>query len=76
VARAAVARAVAAAVSPLDGPGCLGVPATSVHWLQRRCGEGLIPAALARRHQVDVSGRPLEAAGWSASAALPGRTEP
>jgi hypothetical protein len=73
------ARAVAAAVNPLDGPGCLGVPAEScVHWLQAtmRLDEGLIPAALARRHRVDVNGRPLGGGGLvSLSGRLPGRTE-
>jgi hypothetical protein len=69
----------AAAANPLDGPGCLGVPAEAcVHWLQAtmRLDEGLIPAALARRHRVDVNGRPLGGGGLvSLSGRLPGRTE-
>jgi hypothetical protein len=68
-----------AAANPLDGPGCLGVPAEAcVRWLQAtmRLDEGLIPAALARRHRVDVNGRPLGAGGLvSLSGRLPGRTE-
>jgi hypothetical protein len=69
----------AAAANPHDGPGCLGIPAEAcVRWLQAtmRLDEGLIPAALARRHRVDVNGRPLGAGGLvSLSGRLPGRTE-
>jgi hypothetical protein len=69
----------ATAPNPLDGPGCLGVPAEAcVRWLQAtmRLDEGLIPAALARRHRVDVNGRPLGGGGLvSLSGRLPGRTE-
>src|SRR5437764_14978884 len=44
------------------GPGCLGVPAeTCVAWLKAtmRLDEGFISAAMARRRQVDVHGKPL-----------------
>jgi hypothetical protein len=69
----------AAVANPLDGPGCLGVPAEAcVRWLQAtmRLDEGLIPAALARRHRVDVNGRPLGGGGLvSLRGRLPGRAE-
>src|SRR5439155_2082396 len=68
----------AAAPNPLDGPGCLGVPAEAcVRWLQAtmRLDEGLIPAALARRHRVDVNGRRLGQGLVSLTGRLPDRTE-
>ena len=75
----AASAAQTAIANPLAGPGCLGAPAEScVRWLQAtmRLDEGLIPAALARRHRVDVNGRPLGGGGLvSLSGRLPGRTE-
>src|SRR5438094_134419 len=68
----------AAAPNPLDGPGCLGVPAEAcVRWLQAtmRLDEGLIPAALARRHRVDVNGRRLGQGLVNLTGRLPDRTE-
>ena len=67
------------ATNPADGPGCLGVPAeTCVRWLQATMSldEGFIPAAMARRHRVDVNGRPLDGGLISLTGKLPGRLEP
>jgi hypothetical protein len=67
------------ATSPADGPGCLGVPAeTCVRWLQATMSldEGFIPAALARRHRVDVNGRPLDGGLITLTGKVPGRLEP
>src|SRR5689334_17277518 len=68
----------AAAPSPLDGPGCLGAPAEAcVRWLEAtmRLDEGLIPAAMARRHRVDVNGRRLGPGLVNLTGRLPDRTE-
>src|SRR5260370_1653768 len=65
--------------NPADGPGCLGVPAeTCVRWLQATMAldEGFIPAALARRHRVDVNGRPLDGGLITLTGKVPGRLEP
>ena len=63
-----------------QGPGCLGVSVdTSVGWLRstKTQDEGFIAAALARRHRVDVNGRPLGGSGLvSLTGKLPGRLEP
>jgi hypothetical protein len=67
------------AANPADGPGCLGVPAeTCVRWLQATMAldEGFIPAALARRHRVDVNGRPLDGGLITLTGKVPGRLEP
>jgi len=74
----APAYAQTAIANPLAGPGCLGAPAEScVRWLQAtmRLDEGLIAAALARRHRVDVNGRRLGPGLVSLSGRLPDRTE-
>src|SRR3989442_2440792 len=65
--------------NPAEGPGCLGVPAeTCVRWLQATMAldEGFIPAALARRHRVDVNGRPLDGGLITLTGKVPGRLEP
>ena len=62
-----------------EGPGCLGVAAeTCVNWLRSTMNldEGLIAAAMARRHRVDVNGKPLGAGLVSLSGKLPGHLEP
>jgi hypothetical protein len=67
-----------AAPNPLDGPGCLGVPAEAcVRWLQAtmRLHEGLIANALAQRHRVDVNGRRLGQGLVRLTGGLPDRTE-
>jgi hypothetical protein len=62
-----------------QGPGCLGVPTQScVDWLRAtmRLDEGFVAAAMARRHRVDVNGRPLGGSGiMSLSGRLPGQIE-
>jgi hypothetical protein len=68
-----------AAVNPSDGPGCLGVSAeTCVRWLQATMSldEGFIAAAMARRHRVDVNGRPLDGGLVTLTGRVPGRLEP
>src|SRR5437870_7080930 len=68
-----------AAANPADGPGCLGATAeTCIRWLQATMtlDEGFIPAAMARRHRVDVNGRPLDGGLISLSGKLPGWLEP
>jgi hypothetical protein len=65
--------------NPADGPGCLGVTAeVCVRWLRATMAldEGFIPAALARRHRVDVNGRPLDGGLISLTGKVPGRLEP
>lgn len=60
------------------GPGCLGVPVQAcVDWLRAtmELDEGFIAASLARRHRVDVNGRPLGPGIVSLSGRLPGRVE-
>ena len=67
------------AANPADGPGCLGVTAeVCVRWLQAAMAldEGFIPAAMARRHRVDVNGRPLDGGLISLTGKVPGRLEP
>ena len=52
----------AAAVGPGDGPGCVGVTVeVCVGWLRATMtlDENFLAQAMARRHQVDVNGRPL-----------------
>ena len=52
----------AAALGPADGPGCLGVSVGEcVQWLRATMtlDERFLAEALARRHEVDVNGRPL-----------------
>lgn len=52
----------AIAVGPGDGPGCLGVPVVEcVAWLRATMAldENSLAQAMARRHEVDVNGRPL-----------------
>src|SRR5438094_4555022 len=68
-----------AASNPAEGPGCLGVMAEAcVRWLQATMtlDEAFIPAAMARRHRVDVNGRPLDGGLISLTGKLPGRLEP
>ena len=49
-----------------------------MRWLQATMtlDEGFIPAALARRHRVDVNGRPLSAGLITLTGKVPGRLEP
>ena len=64
--------------SVADAPGCLGVPVdTCVRWLGARMSldHGFLPAAMARRHSVDVNGRPLGNDGITVMGRLPGRVE-
>ena len=60
-----------------QGPGCIGVTAeTCIDWLRAtmRLDEGFVAAAMARRHRVDVNGRPLGGSGiMSLSGRLPGQ---
>src|SRR5438270_3796090 len=68
-----------AAANPADGPGCLGVTAEiCVRWLQATMAldEGFIAAAMARRHRVDVNGRPLDGGLITLTGRVPGRLEP
>ena len=68
-----------AAAAPADGPGCLGVTAeVCVRWLQATMAldEGFIAAAMARRHRVDVNGRPLDGGLVTLTGRVPGRLEP
>ncbi len=68
-----------AAANPAEGPGCLGVMAEAcVRWLQATMtlDEGFVPAAMARRHRVDVNGRPLDGGLITLTGKLPGRLEP
>lgn len=61
------------------GPGCLAVKAEAcVDWLKStmQLDEGFLAVAMARRHRVDVNGRPIGGAGiLSLSGRLPGRIE-
>ena len=60
VAGAGLAPAVAA--QPADGPGCIGVTAEEcVRWLRATMtlDEGFLANSMARRHQVDVNGKPI-----------------
>lgn len=75
---AGIVPGVALGASPADGPGCLGVTAeTCVAWLRStmNLNEGLIASAMARRHRVDVNGKPLGGGVLSLSGKLPGRSE-
>ena len=70
--------ALAIAVGPGDGPGCLGVAlAECVGWLRATMtlDEGLLADSLARRNQVDVNGRPLGAGLVVVNGSLPERPE-
>jgi hypothetical protein len=52
----------AIAAQPADGPGCLGVTAEEcVRWLRATMllNENAVADSMARRHQVDVNGKPL-----------------
>lgn len=63
----------------LAGTGCLGIPvAACLNSLRAtmRLDEGLLAAAMARRHRVDVNGRPLAGGGLvTLNARLPGHGE-
>ena len=66
----------ASAVGPADGPGCLGVPVDQcVAWLRAtmQLDESFLADAMARRHQVDVNGRPLGGGLVTVNAKLPDR---
>jgi hypothetical protein len=66
------------AVSPGDGPGCLGVPVMEcVAWLRATMilDENFLSQALTQRHQVDVNGRPLGSGLVIVNGKLPGRQE-
>ncbi|MGC2411748.1 MAG: hypothetical protein WA459_03500 [Stellaceae bacterium] len=68
----------AIAAPPADGPGCLGVTAEEcVRWLRATMtlDESFLAASLARRHQVDVNGRPLGPGLVTIDGKLPGRLE-
>ena len=68
-----------AAVNPADGPGCLGVTSeVCVRWLQATMAldEVFIASAMARRHRVDVNGRPLDGGLITLTGRVPGRLEP
>lgn len=68
----------AIAVGPADGPGCLGVSvAECVRWLRATMvvDESFLAEAMARRHQVDVNGRPLSGGLVTIYARLPERME-
>jgi hypothetical protein len=79
VALAAFVRpAPAVAAGPVDGPGCLGVTAEEcVRWLRATMilDESFLAAAMARRHQTDVNGKPIGGGLVSVNAKLPGRVE-
>lgn len=60
---ASLQTAPAKALGPADGPGCLGVRAEEcVRWLRATMvlDENFLAEAMAKRHQVDVNGRPLK----------------
>jgi hypothetical protein len=68
----------ALALGPADGPGCLGVNvAECVRWLRATMvvDESFLAEAMARRHQVDVNGRPLNDGLVTVYARLPDRME-
>jgi hypothetical protein len=68
----------AVAAGPSDGPGCLGVMAEEcVRWLRATMtlNESFLAAAMARRHQVDVNGKPLGGGLVAVTGRLPGRVE-
>ncbi len=68
----------AIALGPGDGPGCLGVMAGEcVRWLRATMNldENFLAASLARRHQVDVNGRPLGGGLVTINGTLPGRVD-
>lgn len=65
-------------LKPEGGPGCLGVLAEAcVRWLQTTTAldERFIPSSMARRHQVDVNGKPLSSGLIALSGHLPDRLE-
>jgi hypothetical protein len=71
-------QAPALALDPADGPGCLGVPAeTCVRWLRATMvlNESFLVEAMARRHQVDVNGKPLNDGFVTIYARLPNRVD-
>jgi hypothetical protein len=68
----------ALAIGPADGPGCLGVTAEDcVRWLRATMvlDENFVAEAMARRHQVDVNGRPLGSGLVTVNAKLPQRVD-
>jgi hypothetical protein len=68
----------AAAAGPGDGPGCLGVTAEEcVRWLRATMvlDENFVAEAMARRHQVDVNGRPLGGGLVTVNGKLPQRVD-
>ena len=68
----------AIAVGPGDGPGCLGVTVMEcVAWLGATMAldENSLAQALARRHEVDVNGRPLGSGLVILNGRLPERPE-
>src|SRR5215204_971430 len=68
----------AAAAGPADGPGCLGVTAEEcVRWLRATMvlDENFVAEAMARRHQVDVNGRPLGGGLVTVNGKLPQRVD-
>lgn len=68
----------AIAIGPSDGPGCLGVKAEEcVRWLRATMtlDESFVAEAMARRHQVDVNGRPLGGGLVVVNGKLPERPE-
>jgi hypothetical protein len=68
----------AAAIGPADGPGCLGVTAEEcVRWLRATMmlDENFVAEAMARRHQVDVNGRPLGGRLVTVNGKLPHRVD-
>lgn len=69
----------ARAFGAADGPGCLGVTSEQcVAWLRTtmRLDESFLATSMARRHQVDVNGRPLSGGLVTVNAQLPDRVEP
>jgi hypothetical protein len=68
----------AIAVGPADGPGCVGVTVTEcVTWLRATMtlDENFLAQAMARRHEVDVNGRPLSSGLVVVNGRLPGQPD-
>lgn len=66
----------AVAAQPADGPGCIGVSAEEcIRWLRATMtlDEGFLAASMARRHQVNVNGRPIGGGLVTVYAKLPGQ---
>jgi hypothetical protein len=71
--------AFAIAAEPADGPGCLGVTAeVCVQWLRATMtvDEKFLAGAMARRHEVDVNGKPVSGGFVTVYARLPGKLDP